>query len=292
MSDSYLAQFGIGTTSTVNQRMRFVNENFVAQRLVLPDDEITGSRSADIGQARYGEYNYIGSITLHPTAVEWSYLLPWMLGTAASGTLYALADALMERYFSFDRVAKVFVYGGGVVGSWTLTFTAGQKSTLTLNLFATSETVGNAGTFPSLTLDSTTKAFVLQDNVVSVNSVTICTTTITISMDNLLTPDEFTNCSTGPQAYVPGVRDIRVSFTPAFKSDYTALYPPSDSGWAVNVTATNGTVSLNFDFVKVVFDRLSPTVPGQNQKIRLPLNGKCYKSGSTLEMVTNLDHTV
>lgn len=286
------AKLGIGATSTVDKPLRFVNESFQATRLIIPDDEITGSRDADIGQARYGPFSYIGSITLRPTAVEWSYILEWILGGTPVGTSYPIADTIVSRYMSIDRVTKVFLYDGVVVGRATINFVAGAKGTCTLDLFATGETVGNAGTFPSLTLDTTTKAFILQDNVISVNSVAVCTTSITIVIDNLLTPDEFTNCVTGPAEMVPaGPRDIRLSFTPAYDTTHSALYPPTDAGWAVTVVATNGTVSLSFSFVKVVFDRKSPTVPAANQKIRLPLDGKAYKNGSTASIVTVLDST-
>jgi len=283
-----LAKFGIGDSSPVDVGLRFVSENFAGTRTQLPDDEITGSASADLATVRFGPYSYAGSVVLRPTCNEWIELLPWMLGGTPSGNTYPLGDSIVEKYFSFDLVTKVLTWAGGVVGSWSITCNAQQKFSLQLDLFATGETVANAGTFPALTLDEDSKPFVLSDfGTITVNSVGICVPAITISGNNLLTADELTNCSTGPTAFIrSGPRDIRISFTPAFRSAYASLYPPSEDGWPVQIEGVNevdgGTIT--FDFPAVVFDRISPSVASRAEKIRLPLNGKAWKSGNDLEM--------
>ena len=204
----YASQFAIGSADPVDQRMRFTTENFQAQRQQLPEDEITGSASADLATVRYGPMSYVGSVTLRPNAVEWSYLLPWILGGTPSGTTYPLADTLMEKYFAFDRVTRAFLYSGGVVGRATLNCDPVNKLSVTLDLFATAENA--AYSFPTLSLSSTTKPFVLTDSVIAVNSVTVCTTSIQVVIDNVLTPDDLTNCSVGPTSYIrSGPRDNR-----------------------------------------------------------------------------------
>lgn len=277
----------------MDKPLRFVSENFAGNQLLLPDDEITGSRSASIATAVFDAFTYVGSVTLRPTVLEWSYILEWILGGTPVGTSYPLGNSIVSKYLSIDRVTKVFLYGGVVVGKATITYVAGAKLTVTLDLFATSETVNAAGTHPSLTLDTTTKQFKLQDNVISVNSVAVCTPSITVTIDNLLVGDDLTNCSTGPADYVPGgPRDIRMSFLPAFDTTHAALYPPAVAGWAVTITATAGATSMLMSFPAVVFDRKAPTVPGLAQKIRLPLDGKAYASGGdNTELAVTLDST-
>lgn len=287
----YAGQFAIGASDPVDQRIKLKSETLKGSRLVLDPGDITGSASAEISTVRYGAYTYAGTIVCKPNAVELSYLLPWILGGTPSGTTYPLADTMVAKYVALKRVTDSFLYGGVQVGKATFSCDAGKPLEVALDLYALSETPGYA--FPSLSLSTTTRPFILSDAVISVNSVAVCTTSITVVIDNMLTPAEFTNCTTGPEALIrTAPRDIRVGFTPAFAGDAAALYPPSEAGWATTITWTDGTVSLLMSFVKVVFDRESPTIADLASVIRLPLNGRAFKSGSTLELICTLDATV
>jgi hypothetical protein len=162
----YVSQLGIGTTSTVDQRLDYLSESLACQEEFPDTGGLRGTRSHAVERVRAGIRRVAGTITLQPTAVELSYLLPWILGANASGTTYALADALQSRYVSVDRGAKVFLYDAVWVDSATFRATQGSPLSVTLNLVGSDETVNNAGTFPSLTLDTTTNANAPLDSVV------------------------------------------------------------------------------------------------------------------------------
>jgi hypothetical protein len=110
-----------------------------------------------------------------------------------------------------------------------------------------------------------------------------------IVIDNKLDGDRFLNSRTRT-AIVAQDREVMVNFSLPW-GDAVAAYNSGVGGVAVTVTFTNGTVSLAFSFVKVVFPRKSPTVPGK-QEIMLPLQGVAKSSGATKELVVTLDHTV
>jgi hypothetical protein len=289
VDSGYAAKLGIGTASTVDQPLDFLSESLAVDEQFVDRAGIRGTRSHPIEVMRAGNRSVGGALMLQPNAQEWAYLLPWMLGTAASGTTYALAETVPERYVTADRVSKVHTYDGCKVNVGRVRGTQGAPLDLTLDLLGIDETQANSGTFPALTLDSATGPFMFSDGAVVIGGVTYQIKECEIVIDNKLDGDRFLNSRTRT-AIVAQDREVMVNFSLPW-GDAVAAYNSGVGGVAVTVTFTNGTVSLAFSFVKVVFPRKSPTVPGK-QEIMLPLQGVAKSSGATKELVVTLDHTV
>lgn len=288
------AKAGIGATSTVDKPLDFLSETLAANEVVLDRAGLRGTREHPVEVLRLGTRRPGGQLIMQPTAVEWSNLLPWILGTDASGTTYALAETCQARYLTIDRSdgtdGKVFTYDGVKVNRATIRASQGELLTCTLDLEALDETVGNAGTFPAITLDTTTTPFVFSDCAITVGGTTYTSRDFELTIDNKLDVDRFHN-SNVRTALIAQDREIMVGLNPGY-GDAEALYGTgSVAGAAVVATFTNGAVSLVFSLVKVVFPReKGPNAAGKSE-IMLPLRGKAHKSGSTLSLVTTLDST-
>jgi hypothetical protein len=288
----FQGQLGIDTNATVTLRQDYVHEDVKVQEEFKDTNGLRGTREHDITRVRAGNRRIGGPITMEPTAVEWAALLPWILGGTPSGTTYPLADsAPTGRYVVVDRGAKVFSYNGCQVDRATIRGSEGNALEVTLDVVGIDESVGNSGTFPSLSLDTTTGPFMFTDSsgAVSINSATTNIKNIEIVIDNQIDKGRFYNSQTLVTVQ-PMDRHITVAFDVPY-GDSSALYNTGAGGVAVTATFTNGTVSIAFSFVKVTFPRESPTYVNGRGEVMLRLRGKAYKSSSTLSLVTTLDST-
>lgn len=283
----YQTQLGIDTNATVTKRYDFLSENLVCNEDFVDTGGLRGTRSHVVERVRAGIRHIAGTITMQPTAVELAALLPWILGAAAVGNVFALADTLTTRYVVVDRGAKVFSYTSCLVDSCTFRASQGSPLSMTLSVVGSDESVGNSGTFPSLTLDTTTNAFMFHDCVFTLAAATYSVRDFDLTINNNIDRNRFFNSQTLSTATSPMDRHVTLRTSMPY-GDATAVYNTGASGVAVNATFTNGGTSLNFDFVKVCFPRRSPSVGGR-QEVMVPLDGIAYRSGSTLELVTTLD---
>lgn len=285
MAGSYgtYGKFGIGTASPVTQRLQYADETCILDEEIVDGNGIRGTRSLSIEVVRGGVLRVGGPANFIPTALEWTYLLPWILGGAApSGTgllVYPMAEAVATRYVTIDRVTKVFTYDGVAVSraSWQ----CGQSQLLTcgLELIGLTETVGNAGTFPALNCDVSTNPFIWSDCVISVGGTSVSAKEASWSIDNVIDADRFFN-SRNLSAANGQNRVIRFDTMLPY-GDYSALYGTgaAGAGAAVILTFTNGTQILKFTFPKVAIPKRSPNTGGKTE-IMMPLGGQCYRSGT------------
>lgn len=286
----YAAQGGIGVNSTVDQRIDFRSESVGLIEEVINANGVRGTRSQSVEKIRQGLQRIGGTIDLQPTAVEWSYLLPWILGANASGTNYTLSDTLQARYVSFDRVTKVFTYDGCKVDRATIRCTQGQPLSLSLDVVGLTETIGNAGSFPNITLDTSTGPFTFADanGNMTVNGTTVTPRDWSITISNMLDRDRFFNSNTMASVETRD-RSVMVSMTLPY-GDQSALYGAGPTGVQMNVTFTNGATSLFVYCPALVFMRDSPNVSGK-EEIMLPISGRAFKTGTTSELRMVLDST-
>lgn len=286
------ALLGIGTASPVDVPLDFLRETLAVNETFVDRNGLRGTRSHNIEATRVGLRRIEGQLVLQPTAVEWASLLPWILGANASGTTYALAETLQSRYVTINRSdgtdGKVFTYDGCKVNRARIYCAQGEMLGVDLDLIGVDETVTNAGTFPSLTLDTTTGPFVFSDCVLSVGGNTYQSRDFELIIDNKIDAERFFNSNTRT-AVVAQDRQVMVNLNPGY-GDAEALYNTGIGGVALTATFTNGAVSLLFSCVKVQFPRRSPTVPGK-QEIMLPLQGTALQSSTTKELVVTLDST-
>ncbi len=287
------SQLGIGASDPVDEVYEFVSEDFAMQQSLIAGHGIRGSRERVIDRVRQGLKTFSGSVVLEPTPTELRDLFPRCLGGAESGSgpyAYAVADTNPTFYMTIDRIAKVFTYTGCKVDQWSISSSPGQAMRLALNIEALTETIGNSGTFPSLTYD-TGAPFVHHDTsgAVTIGGTAYECGQIQITGSNALKKDRFVNSQTRTE--LPETdREIRLSLMVPYTSSTVSLYNGGTSGVDVVITYTNGGLSVAYTFGKVIFPAAkSPTTGSKNDEIMLRLDGEALKSSSEPTISIALD---
>lgn len=287
-AQGFAGQLGMdASSSTVTELYEFMSESVrLVEEFHYPSG-IVGSRSYPGERVRQGVSRVSGSITMQPNSVELDALLPRILGANESTDVFALASTVPAFYLVIDRVTKVFTYTGCKVARATFRATQGGALELVLDIEGLSESVGNSGTFPSLTLNTAVGPYMAFDiSAMTIGGSTVLFREIEIVIDNMLETDRFLQSQT--RVSLPEQdRMVTVTLSAPY-GDSSAFYALSASGVAVVATFTNGNRSLSFSMAKVHFPRVSPVIEGKSE-IFLPLSGRASKSGSTLELVVTND---
>lgn len=233
-----------------------------------------------------------GQLVMQPNVVELGLLLPWIFGAAGSGAgtvTYALADTIPTRYVHIDRVAKVFEYAGVGVDSATFRASQGEPLELELDCIGQTETVDNAGTFPALSIDLTTRPWMFHNLVLSIAGTTYNTRDFTCTVNNHIDRERFFNSQTLTAVNAMD-RDITISATLPY-GDATAVYTSGMAAGGVAAVATFTNVDsdvLTLTFVKVAAPSLSPVVEGPRSEVMLRWQGSAFKSSTTEPLVTTI----
>lgn len=291
-----------GTAVTVDTLLEVVSGDIGLIEEGINTAGMTGTRSRYAARTRAGSRRVSGSVTLNPNAAEWALLLPWILGADASSTSYALAETLQSFTATLKKDngtdGKVFTYNGCKVARAVITGEqGGSPISLQMDIEGRDETLGNAGTFPSLTLNVATGPFLFSD---STGAITIAGTAyaarrFVLTIDNALDTERFTNSLTRT-ALQPRDRIISLELTVPYGTA-TAAYPTAATlaaGVAVVITLTNTVhaVSLAFSLPKVHFGRRSPVWNGR-EEMDLVLSGEArVSSAANDELAVTLDSTV
>lgn len=281
------AKLGLGAANPVTEAFEFLRDTVELEEVIIDASGIRGTRSVPKERSRSSQRMVKGQLVMNPTPVELANILPRILGAAAAGTTFALAETLPSFYMTSDRVTKVHTFSGCVVNKATFKGAVGAPLELTLDIMGVDETLGNPGTFPSLTLDITSPPYILPDLALTIGGPAFTCDQFTLEIDNKLEV-RFGNSLT-PTAINPTGREITLDTRVPF-ADAGSLYGTGSSGLAVNATFTNGGVSCLFAMAAVLFPKLSPVVDGRGE-IWLPIKGPARKSGSTNELIVTNDST-
>lgn len=287
MSQGFASKLGIDTANPTTAAFEFVSESLMKKGTIIDPSGIRGVRGHQSERTRTGNYTVSGQIEMYPSPEELALLLPWVLGAAASGTTFALAETVPSRYVQIDRVAKVMTYAGVYVNSATFSGSEGTPLKLTLDLIGQTETVGAAASFPSITA-GTTPPLLFTDAVLTVLSSSRAMKDISITIDNQLNV-AFNNTVTASRI-TAGDRNVRVDITTPYTSSETALYEQALAGAAATAVFTNAGYSLSFAFATLQFPDQTPTVGGKNE-IPLKLSGVARRVTTTQELIVTLDST-
>lgn len=136
------------------QCFEFQSESLRATSGKVYNDGIRGTRARARERCRDGVIVCNGSISMTPSKTELDTLLPWILGTNATGSgtfgspySYTLAETLQEFQVLVYRVSsaathtrQVFLYEGCRVARATFSASAGGPLSLTLEIEAETET--------------------------------------------------------------------------------------------------------------------------------------------------------
>lgn len=266
----------------------FDSETMSADYEIVPENGITGSRSQRHERVREGAGTIQGQITLSLTPTSMAFLLQYILGAAPSGTTFALAETLPTFVLCIDKVAKVITYSGCKINKATF---KGSKASpmikVTLDVVATSASVGNAGTFPALSIP-TDPPYMFWDGVLTLQSAARQHSDIEIVIDNALQPNE-SNEQVASE-YNATDRIIMVNGTSPFNSTEIDLFNQAVAGAAGSYVLTNGNYSTTFTFGNLKAKRNNPGVSGKT-RIPLKLEMQAFMTGSTRELVVTHDST-
>lgn len=279
-------QLGIDTVSTVTKRFDFIGESLALKETFTTADGLRGTRTRSISRVRAGNRVVAGQLTLQPNTAEMVLLLPWILGGTASGTSYPLAETVPSRYVVVDRVTKVVSYTTVRVNKALFRGQEGKPLELILDLIGCDESVGNAATFPSLTVDMATPPWMFSDMVLSVNSNPYSCKSFELTVDNMLDSGRFFNSQTLNTNFNAKDRKISVRTSLPY-ADAVAAYNVGAGGCPTVATFTNGVDILTLTMAHVAYPRESATVQGRNE-VMLPLNGIAYHDTALGELAVVL----
>lgn len=287
-----LAKLGIDTANPVTKRFDFQSDTLAMNEEVINANGVRGTTSHSVERIRAGLRRIAGAIVFKPTSQELANLLPWITGGTVTGTTtktYPLADALAEYYVTSDRVMKVYTYAGCKPDVTIIRGRRGEAIEMELQLVGRTETVANAGTFPAITIDTTTYPFVFADLSVSVGGTAgILAREVTITVNRFIDKDRFFAGSNDLTSAETVNREIMVEMVVSY-GDHATIYGTglATSGLAVVCTFTNGSAVWTMTFAAVIFPRETPPVEGRTEEF-LTIRGQAFQVGSTLEMVTTL----
>jgi hypothetical protein len=281
------AKLGMGTTSTVDKPLDFASESVGKIPTVFDANGIRGTRSQHTDRTREGIYTVSGSILFPaPAPKELDTLLYWTTGSAKSGNTFSLAETLQLFYLSVDRTLKVYTYDC-IASRVAFRSSSGQPLSVQMDVEGMSETIANAGTFPSLTLE-TGAPFMFHDCVCTFGGTAKEIFDLEIVVDNMPALDRFVN--TQKRSAIPTMgRVVSVLTRTPFTSDEIALI--TTSAVAVVATFTNGTVSCQFTMPAVRFTAKTPTVVGPDE-IVIEHPGVARRTDGAAELTSVNDSTV
>jgi hypothetical protein len=260
---------------------------------------MAGTRSRYATRTRAGIRRVTGSLSMQPNAIEWANLLPRILGASAAGTSFLLAEQLPSFTLVADKDngtdGKVLTYNGCKVSKAVLTAEQGRPLQLDMSIEGWDESVGAAGTFPSLTLNTATGPFLLSDTNagITVAASTYPFRRVVITIDNMLDGERFMN-SNIRSALRAKDRVVTVELDGPYGNN-SAAYPTAATlaaGVAVVVTFANTVhaVSMAITLSKVHFPRKSPPMSGR-EEVMLPLIGEARAGTANDELSIVVDST-
>jgi hypothetical protein len=284
----YQGKLGISASNPVDAAFEFTSESLRKTGANIEHDGIAGTRSHRSERIRANNYTVGGQIAMQPCPEELAALLPCILGAVASGTTFALAETIPERYITIDRGTKVFTYDGCKVARATFSASEGSPLTLELDIVGKTETVANSGTFPAITVTNA-PPFMFYDGVSSIASTAYAFKSFRLTIDNNLMVAY--NNSQSASHIVAADRMVSLEVTTPYSSDETALLDAAVAGLATTFTFTNGGYSCAFALAKWQFPTLTPTINSKTGETVLQLSGAARMLSTTRELIVTLDST-
>lgn len=290
-SMGHATKLGIHANNPVEAQYEFVSCAIGKTGSLVQTEGVRGTRSRIEETVVAGTYTVGGQIVMIPTPVDYDTLLPWILGANEATDVFALAETLPERYVTVDKVAKVMTYAGCKVNSAVWRSAPNQDLTLTLDVQGKTETVGNAGTFPSLSI-SQDQPYVHHQSTLTLGGTAYKPNSIEISVNNGLLLDRFRNTQTRDEL-PEGDRVITLVVEVPYTSTQTGLYDPAIAGIAGSVVYTKGNQSITFSFANLKAAAEPIVIGGRRQEVLLRLAYQAFadESASDKELEVTNDPT-
>lgn len=266
----------------------FLSCGLTATKNRIQSEGIRGTRSRFGERTADGLIDVGGSIVMNPSPAELDWLLPRILGADESTDTFAVADDLPEFVAMVDKVNKVYTYTGCKIGQATFTASAGQLVQLTLDIVGKTESEGNSGTFPAITVNLE-NCYVFHHGALTLHSSARVVNDFTLTINNALDV-QFRNSQTA-SSIVASDRIVTLSCTVPYDSDNDEIYTNERGGTYASgsLVFTNGGYSTTFTLNSLRGVAVGPVVAGRNQELLLPLNYQAYQISTTKEIVVTHD---
>ena len=287
---------GLDYSSPSAEAYEFVSESLQATRAVLDTRGIRGTRSMPYSRARYGLRTINGEILMHPSPLDLDNWLPRIMGAAEAANVFDLGDTFSKFGVYIDRVTNRFSYIGCLVSRTTFRCQAGSMMEMSVELVGGDEELVSApSSAPTLSTAAASAPYVFHDAVGAVNLPSISAAEIfdmELTIDNVMAA-RFVNAVT-TTSIVPSDRVVSLGVTVPYDSDHDQAYrlgdsvTPGTTGLPGDITFTNGSYSLKFEFASLDGPQISPIVQGK-QEVALRFDYIARSSGDCKEvLITNV----
>jgi hypothetical protein len=257
---------------------------------LIASEGVRGTRSRRGERVHTGLRRVGGSWTMNPSPDELDDLLPFILGAAESLDSFALADTLPDLWACVDKVARVETYNSGKIASAMFEGSTGQKILLTLNALFKTMTIGAAGSYPALTVDSR-NCYKFDHGVLTLASTAYEFNSFRLMVDNVIDP-EFANSVTATDL-TPSDRIVTLEIPEMpFTATELALLTNSrgaTAGISGSLVFTNGGVSTTFTMNDLWTPSQTVAIRGRKTRLKLPRQFQAHMTGSTRELVVTHD---
>jgi len=279
------AKLATAASSPATEPFEYVSNTVGKKGTIVRRSGTRGTRSRMADDAVAGPYTVSGQLTLEPTAADLSIWLPRILGAAASGTTFALAETLPTFYMIEDKIADVHSWTGCKVNKAVLSGSKGQLVRLVLDIEALTESI--ADSFPSVSL-TYAAAYILHDLTLTLAGSARECDSFELTFDNQLVVDRFMNSQV--RLNLPeGERIITLKTSHPYAADTLALYDQAVAGSAGALVLAGANSVTNFTFAKLQVPAEAP--PSQAGEIMLALNMDATSDNDTDEVVVTHDAT-
>lgn len=284
-----MPKFGISTSNPVDAAIEILEFGIVSRKPHIHPDGMNGTRSQNAARAIEGVQEVGGPLRFSPNLTEVAILWPWAVGASVNTGVYSLTEAMTGRYLTYDRELKVDTYDGCYVNSLEITAQRGQAWQWLLDVIGMGETIGNADTFPDLTIT--------EDNPLALHHATMTLfgtarefSEVTLRINNRLDAQAFNTDAV--TSIKPGdTREVTLSCLVPYNSTNLDLRRCAVAGDDGVLAFTYGARSFSLALANTQFPRgaVETTVKGR-KFLRLDGTVRAASDG-TKEIIATLDNT-
>lgn len=269
--------------------IEIISNTLGKQGSILSTDGLRGTRQYPRSRTRTGTYVVSGQLAMACSPLMMDYFLPMILGGNEATDVFDISETLQQFYLMEDTGAKVATWSGVIVSKATFRAQAGQMLMVVLDVEAETESIGNAGTFPSLTMP-TDSPWVMSDSVLTLQAAAREYSQGEMVVDNQIAVDRFMNTLTRTDFPSSGVLVTFATDHP-WTSSETDLYNQTLNGavgsWVfTNADDTNNVLTIALGYLQVPAKH--PELAGRGE-ITLPLQMTARQHSTTPSVrITNV----
>jgi hypothetical protein len=269
------------STVAGNLMIDFIEESITSTNAFVDANGTRGRLDPHDARVFQGLVTVGGRLSWYPTALEWRFIVPLIMGSAFSSHNSDLSNTSPGTFTLWKKVnTEVWIYTVAVSRA-VISGRPGGLARLDLDLIGTtySQATYASGTHGGASLDTTTTAFVYHDlSTHTVNAVSLTPAEVAFTVDNMMTP-RWVNSRTATALYSAGKRvDVGLTFP------YDLLTWSSyvdNAAHAVVMAFSKSNQSMTLTAPKVRWTMPSPVI-GPDGEVMQQLAGTAfYDSGAS-----------